>query len=294
VAIVERERRKIKRQFWETFVSRIEHDLHGSQISAYKIIKNLNRTGKDNLKFNPIIEHTWLDSYQKLWTKQFNDNTTEGKCAKLTENCVDLITKDELETTIKTLKSRKSPGSDGINNELCKHAPKCFLHKFLKFLKVCWIYGDMPEEWRTAVVIPIHKKGDRNNRDNYKDISLLNTGYKIYLKIIAERLTVIAEALILEEQNGFRKGRSCMDCIFSASQIIEKHKEFNIPTYIAFTDFKKAFDSVDREKLWTVMSSKGIPTHILTIIQTIYREIIIRINAGNGISENSKSHYPKG
>jgi len=42
-------------------------------------------------------------------------------------------TVEELETTIKTLKLRKSPGSDGINNELYKHAPKSFLHKFLNF-----------------------------------------------------------------------------------------------------------------------------------------------------------------
>jgi len=49
MATVERETRKIKRQSWETFVSRIEHDLHGCQINAYKIIRNLNRTEKDNL-----------------------------------------------------------------------------------------------------------------------------------------------------------------------------------------------------------------------------------------------------
>jgi hypothetical protein len=58
--------------------------------------------------------------------------------------------------------------------------------------------------------------------------------------------------------------------IFSASQIIEKHREFNIPTYIAFIDFKKAFDSVERDKLWTIMSSKGIPTHLITAIQKTY------------------------
>jgi len=117
---------------------------------------------------------------------------------------------------------------------LYKHAPKSFLNKILNFLNVFWIYGDIPEEWRTAIVIPIHKKGDRDNPDNYRGISLLNTRYKIYSKIIAKRLTAIAEVLLLEEQNGFRKGRSCMDCVFSASQIIEKHSEFNIPTYIAY------------------------------------------------------------
>jgi len=70
------------------------------------------------LRLNPTGEHTWLDYYQKLWTKQFNGNTTAGKRARLTENCDDLNKMEELETTIKALKARKSPGSDGINNEL--------------------------------------------------------------------------------------------------------------------------------------------------------------------------------
>jgi len=61
-----------------------------------------------------------------------------------------------------------------------------------------------------------------------------------------------------------------MDCIFSASQIIEKHREINIPKYIAFIYIIKAFPSVDRDKLWTIMLSKGIPTHLITIIQKIY------------------------
>ena len=67
-------------------MSRIEHDLQGRQINAYKIIRNLNRTEKDNLQLNPIPEHTWLDYYQKLWTQQVKDNTTERKWERA-ENC---------------------------------------------------------------------------------------------------------------------------------------------------------------------------------------------------------------
>jgi hypothetical protein len=59
----------------------------------------------------------------------------------------------------------------------------------------------------------------------------------------------IAEVILLEEENGFRKYTTCMDCIFSVSQIIEKHREYNIPTYIAFIDLEKAFDTVNRAKL---------------------------------------------
>ena len=52
------------------------------------------------------------------------------------------------------------------------------------------------------------------------------------------------------------------------------HTYIKIPTYIAFVDFKNAFDSVDRDKLWTIMESKGIPTHLLTIIQAVYRKTL--------------------
>jgi len=80
-----------------------------------------------------------------------------------------------------------------------------------------------------------------------------------------------------------------MDCIFSASKIIEKPREFNIPTYIAFIYFKKAFDSVDIDKLWIIMLSEGVLTHLITIIEKIYMENIIRVNAGNIISEDSRA-----
>jgi hypothetical protein len=67
-----------------------------------------------------------------------------------------------------------------------------------------------------------------------------------------------------------------------------RNREFNIPTYIAFIDFKKTFDSVNRDKLWTIMSSKGIPTHLITTVQKTYKENIVRVNPGNGISEDSR------
>jgi len=52
---------------------------------------------------------------------------------------------------------------------------------------------------------------------------------------------------------------------------------------------KKAFDSVDREKLWTIMLSKGIQTHLKQIIHKKYMENVIIVNEGNGISEDSRA-----
>jgi len=46
---------------------------------------------------------------------------------------------------------------------------------------------------------------------------------------------------------------------------------------------------VDRDKLWTIMLNEGIPTYLITIIQKIYMENVIRVNADNGISEDSRA-----
>ena len=175
------------------------------------------------MQINPINEHAWLDYYQELWTKQFKDNTTEGKCEKLTENCFELITMKGLKTTINILKSRKSPGSDGINNELTNLHQNVFLLNFGIFKMFAGFMGTFLKNGGPPLLYQYTKK-EIKNPDNYRVISLLNTGYKMYSKIIAKILRVIAEVLILEEQNGFRKGRSCMDCIFSPSQITEKQR----------------------------------------------------------------------
>ena len=58
---------------------------------------------------------------------------------------------------------------------------------------------------------------------------------------------------IVEEQCGFRKGRSCTDAIFAVQKIIEKRKEYNLPLFLLSIDYEKAYDNVKRDKLWEIM-----------------------------------------
>ena len=104
----------------------------------------------------------------------------------------------------------------------------------------------IPEEWGQARVKSLFKKDKLDNCSNYRGTSLLNSGYKIYAKIIAQRLKTIS----LEEQNGFSIGRSCNDNEFIIQQIIEKRREFNLEIHKAFLDPEKAFERVDRNQLW--------------------------------------------
>ena len=163
-ALARREVRKIKRNSWEKYVSDIEHDVHGRQEKAYKILKHLNKTEKDNLHLTTITEEKWLQYYKELWTT--SDKHASDIMIDINE-LVDPITLDELLPIIQNAKNKKSPGSDNINMELIKYAPIPIYIRLLDFFNLCWRTGYIPEEWGIAKIIPIFKKGDRNDCDNY-------------------------------------------------------------------------------------------------------------------------------
>jgi len=92
---------------------------------------------------------------------------------------------------------------------------------------------------------------------------------------------------MVEDQRGFRKGRSCTDAIFTVQQIIEKRKKekkHNLPLFLLFIDYDKAYDNVNRDKLWEMMDNK-IPNYLLNEIKCIYRNTKVRIKFNDGISE---------
>jgi hypothetical protein len=104
---------------------------------------------------------------------------------------------------------------------------------------MCWRTGRASEEWNVAVVTPAHKKGSRHDCSSYRGISPPNSCYEVYYKILSNRISKIAENVILENQHGFRKGRSCTDCIFALTQLIEKRKEYNIKSSLDLLTMKR-------------------------------------------------------
>jgi len=82
----------------------------------------------------------------------------------------------------------------------------------------------------------------------------------VYEKIIEERITKWLEKRdgIVEEQGGFRTGRGCMDQIWILNEVVQMRREKNKKTYLAFIDFKKAYDVVWRDALFYKIAAMGI------------------------------------
>ena len=99
------------------------------------------------------------------------------------------------------MKNIKAAGPDGLNCELFKYGGPVLSNRLLELVNKYWKERSIPEEWGQARVKSLFKKGKRDDCSNYRGISLLNSGYKIYGKITIQCSKTVLEAILLEEQN---------------------------------------------------------------------------------------------
>ena len=104
-----------------------------------------------------------------------------------------------------------------------------------------------------SVYIPIPKKGNAKGCSNYRTIALISHASKVILKILQARLQQYVNHELPDVQAGFRKGRGTRGQIANICWVMEKAREFQKNIYFCFTDYAKAFDSVDHNKLWKIL-----------------------------------------
>ena len=99
---------------------------------------------------------------------------------------------------------------------------------------------------------------------------LLSSDGATLIKVILNRLVAVPDKNLPEAQCGFRPGRSTVDMIFVMRQLQEKCIEPNMPLYSVFIDLTKAFDTIGREALWTVLERTGCPPKFVKIIKLFH------------------------
>ena len=143
------------------------------------------------------------------------------------------------------------------------HQPPTYLVKYCKTIlprtiyflhilfNVCFKKGTVPTIRGKCIINPFPKSSSRDPRDplSYRGNALASSVYKIYCSVINERLSRWAEDndKVTDEQNCCRRKRSTIDHVSSFTSSTETRKKLKKSTFCAFIDFKKAYDSINRE-----------------------------------------------
>ena len=163
------------------------------------------------------------------------------------------ISEDEVKKAVKRLKNGKACGEDKILNEMIKAFSETHMGVLTKIFNIVLQSGHMPHEWVIGIIKPIYKnKGDINDPDNYRGITLLSCFGKLFTSILNDRLTtyINLKEMMSEAQAGFRKGYSTTDQIFTLKSIVELFLCQGRRLFCTFVDYSKAFDSINRATLW--------------------------------------------
>jgi len=196
------------------------------------------------------------------------------------------ILMDEVVDAVNQLRRFKAVGYDGISAEEIQAAMTGKgLEVMLALCRDIWEEEQIPSDWKRAIIVPIHKKKDKMECNNYRGVSLLCHSSKIFSRILLNRLRKRTEEILSEEQAGFRAGRSTIDQIFTLRQLAEKYIEMDRGLYVGYIDFKKAFDSVWREGLWRVMRHLGYEEKTVRILESMYQGTFSAVRAGGNLSD---------
>jgi exonuclease III len=185
------------------------------------------------------------------------------------------IDADEICRAIHGLKTCKSHAEDCILNEYLIEFKDMLLPRLCRLFNCILDTGLFPTSWSSATIVPILKKGDASNPNYYRGISIVSNLGKLFTSILNRRLLEWSgeNDVITDAQFGFKPGYSTTDAIFALHSIISNSLSSKKRLYCAFIDFQKAFDSVDRTKLWYKLSAVGIRGKLLNIIKSMYTNI---------------------
>ena len=212
-------------------------------------------TCKDASVQNTITTQEWFQHFYYV----FNGDTVTGiDLDAIGDSSVNLesvsatldedITALEVQDAIRVLKSNKAPGPDGLCEELYKYSDARIVNFLMIYFNKLFESGMFPLACSESVIQPLHKKGNKISPDNYRGISLLNVSGKLCSYVLNKRLTdwVEEHGLINEAQAVFRRNYSTIDHIFTLLALVQKQLLNHGKLYVAFIDFQKAFDLVDR------------------------------------------------
>uniref|UniRef100_A0A7I5E979 Reverse transcriptase domain-containing protein n=1 Tax=Haemonchus contortus TaxID=6289 RepID=A0A7I5E979_HAECO len=176
------------------------------------------------------------------------------------------------------MKSYRAPSPDRIRLKHLKSLPPVIVRTlarlFTRHLSEC----KAPTLLKTSKTVLLYKKGDPHDIGNYRPICLLSLTYKLFTRVVLNRIGRILDEGQPCEQAGFRRGFSTFDHIHTLTRLIGVTREYKMPLCLTFIDLKKTFDTVETEAVIEALGNQRVPTHYVRMLRELYNNFTIRIS----------------
>ena len=279
------------------YFSKLNRDIENGKILNWKQFKKLKSLKSDKMKFDSLDMNNFETFYTDLYSDEHKTIDTDTKDRlKATADDInntsnsspilnDEITIGEVRRLISSLKSGKASSLDMINNEIIKNLDSHNVALLTKLYNLCLNTGCYP--WNCSVITPLHKKGNRDNPDNYRAIAVSSALGKLFSMILLERFIQFRKSNCPDPPNqlGFTKNAQTYDHILTMHTIASKYKKLGKKVFAVFVDFKKAFDSVCRQALFYKLAQNGITGKFYNILKHMYSNSFAYIKLSGHISD---------
>ena len=197
------------------------------------------------------------------------------------------FTLQEIDSAIKHLKSGKATGSDDIRNEYISYEKRQLKPVMKLLFNEIYDTGIYPEQWSSGIIIPIYKKGTREDPSNYRGITLTSAMSKLFTYMLNQRINDWSEesGILSQAQFAYKKGYSTTDAIFVLNTTLAFCIESLKHSCCGFIDFSKAFDKIDREMLYRKLKQCNISSKFLNLIKNMYSQFKSCVRTSDGTTE---------
>lgn len=189
------------------------------------------------------------------------------------------VTEDEMLNALKHLKSGKSSGLDGIPAEVLKSQSESLTTPLCMLFNYVLDKGKFPQEWCNGLTVPVPKGGDKSKAENYRRVTILPLLGKLFETIVNIRLVYLKDVLQKHDpfNGGFKKGSMTSDNLFVLNGCVEKSRALKQTLYVCFVDFKRAFDSVNRDLMFYKLLKNGTDGKFVHLLRDMYAKTQMKI-----------------
>ena len=280
--------RNLLKRYQKTYKAYLKHKLETSLMEKnprklWENIKTATNTGKDKDKEQIKLENTNHASVPDAFNNYFSSiaDRIHDELDKLdgdpnsylqqtdhTPKMTEPTTKD-INNIFKSLQPKKSTGFDEISSKLVKDLKFELITPIKIILTKMIREKTFPDIWKIAKVIPLFKKGDKQEVGNYRPISLLPALSKIAEKFIAKQIYDYLETknLFPQTQFGFRRGKSTAQAITNLVYELEHRNKKQEKYALIMIDFSKAFDLIDHKILTDKLRKLGFQENAILLIK---------------------------